>query len=121
MEQVEEICDQIILVNQGKKILDGTVKKVRQDFKQNLFRIGFSSRPVTSNSQTFEIVRQNDDFSHIVKINAGYSPNDVLRDYLQANAEINSFQEILPTLNDIFIQLVEGTPTARQFQKTTAL
>jgi ABC-2 type transport system ATP-binding protein len=121
MEQVEEICDHIVLVNQGKKILDGTVKNIRQEFKQNLFRIGFNSVPVTTNNQSFEIVRQNDDYSHVVKINAGHSPNDVLRYYLQANGEINSFQEILPTLNDIFIQLVEGTPAARQFQKIPAL
>ena len=37
MEQVEEICDHIILVNKGSKILDGTVKQIRQDFKEDLF------------------------------------------------------------------------------------
>src|SRR5947208_15658802 len=40
MEQVEEICDHIILVNKGQKILDGTVKGVKQQFKENLFAIG---------------------------------------------------------------------------------
>ena len=39
MEQVEEICNQIILINKGKKILDGTVANVKQEFKENLFRI----------------------------------------------------------------------------------
>src|SRR5437764_10766767 len=39
MEQVEEICDHIILVNKGKKILDGGVNQVKQEFKENLFRI----------------------------------------------------------------------------------
>src|SRR6187397_417682 len=41
MEQVEEICDHIILVNKGKKILDGSVKQIKQDCKENHFRIGF--------------------------------------------------------------------------------
>src|SRR6187551_3140823 len=41
MEQVEEICNHIVLVNKGKKILDGTVKEVKQQFKENLFRISF--------------------------------------------------------------------------------
>ncbi|MCP2871877.1 hypothetical protein NK909_25065, partial [Salmonella enterica subsp. enterica serovar Typhimurium] len=41
MEQVEEICDHIILMNKGQKILDGTVKEVKQQFKENLFTIGF--------------------------------------------------------------------------------
>ena len=41
MEQVEEICDHIILVNQGQKILDGSVKQIRNIFKENLFRLEF--------------------------------------------------------------------------------
>src|SRR5688572_28771907 len=39
MEQVEEICNHIVLVNKGKKILDGTVQRVKQDFKEHLFRV----------------------------------------------------------------------------------
>ncbi len=48
MEQVEEICDHIILVNKGQKILDGTVPQVKQDFKENLFRIRFTYYQSTS-------------------------------------------------------------------------
>src|SRR3954464_13170531 len=40
MEQVEEICDHIVLVNKGKKILDGSVNKVKQDFKENIYQVG---------------------------------------------------------------------------------
>ena len=120
MEQVEEICDHIVLVNKGKKILDGTVKTVKQEFKKNEFRISFDSMPPNVNNDTFEIVKQNDDYSLIVKIREGSSPNDVLRYFLQSNASIIGFNELLPSLNDIFIQLVEGTPAARQFQTVTA-
>ena len=120
MEQVEEICDHIVLVNKGKKILDGTVKNVKQQFKKNLFRISFASTPANTYNNTFEIVKQNDDHSLTVKINEGASPNDVLRYYLQQENTIVAFNEILPSLNDIFIQLVEGTAAAsRQFQNTT--
>ncbi|MEI6946219.1 ABC transporter ATP-binding protein [Paraflavisolibacter sp. H34] len=117
MEQVEEICDHIILVNKGKKILDGTVKNVKQSFKQHLFHIGFEGSPVTADTDAFEVVHQTDDHSLTVKIAGSYTPNDVLRYYLDHNQTIVSFHEILPSLNDIFIQLVEGTPAARQFQK----
>lgn len=48
------------------------------------------------------------------------SPNDVLGFYLQQNIPIVAFNEILPSINDIFIELVEGTPSARQFQNITA-
>lgn len=117
MEQVEEICDQIILVNKGKKILDGTVKNVKQEFKKNLFKIGFGSLPGNNFDRSFEITKHNDDLSLIVKINDGYSPNDVLGYYLQQQNPILSFNEILPSLTDIFIQLVEGTAASRQFSQ----
>ena len=120
MEQVEEICNHIVLVNKGKKILDGTVKEVKQNFKENLFRISFDAMPLNTNNDAFTIVKQNDDYSLVVKINNGYTPNDILRYFLQSNANIFSFNEILPSLNDIFIHLVEGTPATRQFQNVTA-
>lgn len=120
MEQVEEICNQIILVNKGQKILDGTVKEIKQQFKENLFGISFDTMPLNTNNDAFTIVRQNEDYSLVVKINEGHTPNDVLRYFLQSDANIYSFHEILPSLNEIFIRLVEGTPAARQFQTVTA-
>jgi ABC-2 type transport system ATP-binding protein len=120
MEQVEEICDHIVLVNKGQKILDGTVREVKQQFKENLFRISFDAMPLNTNNDAFTIVRQNDDYSLVVKINEGHAPNDILRYFLQSNANIYSFNEILPSLNEIFIRVVEGTPASRQFQNLTA-
>src|ERR1700741_4226882 len=46
MEQVEEICDHIVLINKGKKILDGSVKQIKQDFKENLFSVGTEQMPM---------------------------------------------------------------------------
>jgi ABC-2 type transport system ATP-binding protein len=60
------------------------------------------------------------DHSYILKIKEGQTPNTVLQYLLQQHAEINAFNEMLPSLNDIFIKLVEGTPVTRQFQKITA-
>ena len=120
MEQVEEICNHIVLVNKGTKILDGTVKQVKQEFKENLFSIGTEQMNVTADENApFEIVGSKD-HSYVVRIKNGNRPNDVLRHLLQQNIPVHSFNEILPSLNDIFIKLVEGTPTARQFQKVTA-
>ena len=116
MEQVEEICDHIALVNKGSIILDGTVAKVKQDFKENLFSIGADQMPAVNGETPFDIVGTKAEKS-VVRIKEGKSSNDVLQYLLQNNAQINSFNEILPSLNDIFIKLVEGTPTARQFQK----
>ena len=119
MEQVEEICNNIVLVNKGKKILDGTVPTVKQEFKENLFRIGAENMPVTiGETAPFDITGTKGD-AVVVRIKEGNKPNDVLQYLLQQGASIHSFNEILPSLNDIFIKLVEGTPTARQFQQVT--
>jgi len=120
MEQVEEICDHIVLINKGQKILDGSVKGVKNQFKENLFSIGFEQLPANLNGNPpFEMVGTRD-HAFIVKIKEGNKPNDVLNYFLQQRSEIISFNEILPSLNDIFIKLVEGTPLTRQFQAITA-
>lgn len=117
MEQVEEICNHIVLINRGQKILDGTVAQVKQDFKENLFSIGAGQPVAVQNGHTpFEVVG-NKNGSQVVKIKEGKTPNDVLQHLLASGVQVNSFNEILPSLNDIFIRLVEGTPNARQFEK----
>ncbi len=115
MEQVEEICDHIALVNKGKKILDGTVADVKQNYKENLFSVQLEGIPSTINSASFNLVNTYKQ-ELIVKINEGYKANDVLNYFISNESNIVSFKEILPSLNDIFIKLVEGTPTARQFE-----
>ncbi len=118
MEQVEEICDHIVLVNKGQKILDGTVKNIKNDFKENLFKVGFG-QPILAEHlaiHLFEVVQKKDN-EVIIKLDPGYSNNDVLQYFISKGLPIDSFQEILPSLNEIFIRLVEGTPTARQFQQ----
>ena len=115
MEQVEEICDHIILVNKGKKILDGTVSGVKNQFKENLFSVGFEEIPANLNGNPpFKMVGTKD-HSFIVAINDGAKPNDVLNYFLQQGIGVVSFNEMLPSLSDIFIKLVEGTPLTRQF------
>lgn len=120
MEQVEEICDHIVLVNKGKKILDGTVPNVKQEFKENLFRISFENKVMPEHLaiHLFE-VKSKSDHEVVIKRDPGYSNNEILSYFVNRGLQINSFNEILPSLNDIFIRLVEGTPKARQFQEVT--
>jgi ABC-2 type transport system ATP-binding protein len=119
MEQVEEICDHIILVNKGEKILDGTVGDIKQRFKENLYRIGLEQIPASFSSNSFEIIGK-EGLNLVVLIREGFHANDVLKYFIGQNTGITSFTEILPSINDIFIKLVEGTPATRQFQRETA-
>ena len=115
MEQVEEICDHIILVNKGKKILDGTVSDIRQQFKENLFTVG-SAQTISNVLPTnlFTVIKETDK-SITLKIAPGVESNNVIRYFMDQQVEINHFTEVLPSLNDIFIKLVDGTTAARQF------
>jgi ABC-2 type transport system ATP-binding protein len=116
MEQVEEICDHIILVNKGKKILDGTVKEIKNQFKENIFQLGAETNALHLATFIFEVIKHQPD-KLLLKLQHDSTPNDVLKYFMNQDIAINSFNEVLPSLNDIFIRLVEGTPEARQFQK----
>ena len=119
MEQVEEICDHIVLVNQGKKILDGTVQSIKQQFKENVFRIQLSNFPAAADHTSFHLIKQHEN-ELTVKIKDTRSTNEVLQYFINENASIEAFNEILPSLNEVFIKLVEGTKATRQFQTVSA-
>lgn len=116
MEQVEEICNQIILVNKGEKILDGTVADVKQRFKENIFEIDFDQQVLAEHTaiHLFD-VRGLAGHRLKIRINEGFSNNDVIQYFINKGLSIRSFNEVLPSLNDIFIKLVKDTPVARQF------
>jgi ABC-2 type transport system ATP-binding protein len=116
MEQVEEICDHIVLVNKGKKILDGSVAEIKNQFKENLFRLGANTDAHNLMTYIFEVVKHEPN-NLLLKLQHDSTTNDVLKYFINQNIAINSFNEVLPSLNEIFIKLVEGTPEARQFEK----
>ena len=113
MEQVEEICDKIVLVNKGKKILDGSVAQVKDDFKEHIFKVGFDELPEEFMSNSFEIIKSNGNFLN-VKIKDGHKPAQVLQEFLDHKSSINFFNEILPSLNDIFIKQVSQLNNTNQ-------
>jgi ABC-2 type transport system ATP-binding protein len=117
MEQVEEICNHIVLVNKGKKILDGTVKNIKNEFKENIYQVGTTVFPEHLMTHIFQVIKYQPD-KLLIKLSDDVKNNEILQYFINQNVPINSFNEVLPSLNDIFIKLVEGTPVARQFQQT---
>ena len=119
MEQVEQICDHIVLVNLGKKILDGTVQQVKQDYKENLFSITFEETiPAEQLAIHLFHVKENNGHEVVLQRDKDYSNNDILQYFISKNIGIASFNEILPSLNEIFIRLVDNSSaTTRKFQK----
>jgi ABC-2 type transport system ATP-binding protein len=115
MEQVEEICNRIVLVNKGQKILDGTLTDIKNDFKEHIYSIHADSIPEQIFSSLFEVVKHKPG-KLLIKLNENTKTNDVLQYFINEKIELHSFNEVLPSLNEIFIKLVEGTTAARQFQ-----
>jgi len=113
MEQVEEICEYISLINQGKNVLNGKVADVKQDFKQHLFSIGYSGELPSelaiqdAGDSSFEIVERKEQ-ELLVKIENDEASNALLQYLIQKGVHIRAFHEILPTLNEIFIRQVNG-------------
>jgi ABC-2 type transport system ATP-binding protein len=117
MEQVEEICDHIVLVNLGKKVLDGSVSGIKQSFKENKFSIKLQGEQMNVNNPAFTILEEKQG-GYVLKINEGFKSNDILTHFLQQGVTIEAFNEILPSLNEIFIRLVEGSNAkTRSFQQ----
>ena len=106
MEQVEEICEDIVLINNGKIILEGNVLEIKHKYKENKYRIVFEGE--MPDFYNYTIVSK-DDNSVIIQLRAGEEGNDLLRYAVQSGSHIVSFNEILPSLNDIFIKQVERT------------
>ena len=115
MEQVEEICNHIVLVNKGKNILDGKIAEIKNSYKENIYSLTADNLPAKGNSNLFDVVNEKQG-KLLLKLKANSSPNDILQYFINEKAAIHSFNEVLPSLNEIFIKLVEGTATARQFQ-----
>ena len=105
MEQVEEVCEEIVLIHKGKNILSGMVKDVKNRFKENLFEVKFEGELPTEIEEKFRLEKRAAD-SLIIKINEGDDSNDILQYLVKNGLHIISFKEILPTLNEIFIKQV---------------
>lgn len=110
MESVEQLCDSIALIHQSKKILDGKVKDIKNQYRNNTYRISFSGKLEHQENQFFNINNEkvDDGITHLtIQINAGHSVNDLLQ-YLMPQVQISELMEIIPSMNDIFIQNVKN-------------
>lgn len=106
MESVEELCDHIALINNSKKVLSGEVNAIRNQFKQNLFKIDFANQVNGFEMPEGFLEKSRTNHSVQVQIPEGVSPNKILSLALKAG-DVTGFNEILPSVNDIFIQAVE--------------
>ena len=112
MGSVEELCDDIALINKSVKIEDGPTDEIREKYKSNIFDIKYRGdyRDVDKALGTqYQIISHSEaekENSLIVQYVNGKSNNDLLQ-ALIPTAEIRSFEEVIPSMNDVFIKAVE--------------
>jgi ABC-2 type transport system ATP-binding protein len=109
MESVEELCDAIALINLSHKILDGKVKAIRNSYRNDTYLVEYSGEKLNFNgSQPFEILSEDtDDDRHVIKLSpkTGNTANEILQ-YLIPKANIHMLKEVIPSMNEIFIEQV---------------
>jgi ABC-2 type transport system ATP-binding protein len=115
MASVEEICDHIVLINRSRKILEGDIFEVKNRFKKNIFSIEISScseelvQRIQAQQCQIVSLQSGDRYTHlVVGIPEGHNANELLAMLMQYG-DIHAFNEILPTMNEIFIEQVERT------------
>jgi ABC-2 type transport system ATP-binding protein len=108
MEQVEEMCDHIVLINKGKNVLYGEVKAIKDQYKQNLYRVETTGEVPSDLPEQFMVVKTEKN-ARTFKLDDDAQSNDLLRAYLQKGIRVTRFEEILPTFNEIFIRRVAET------------
>ncbi|MBK8655706.1 MAG: ATP-binding cassette domain-containing protein [Haliscomenobacter sp.] len=106
MEQVEEICEHIVLINQGKNILEGEVKAIRNQFKEHQFRIDFEGNLPEDLPSKVRTIKENGG-SAVIQLLEGAESNQLLGYLIDRGVRIKAFNELLPSLNEIFIRQVE--------------
>lgn len=110
MESVEQLCDNIAMLNNSEKILDGTKKSIKDSYKTNTYLVNHVGELNTLGNkfsiEHSEIIESNM-IQSTVKIENGNNPNELLSELIKST-EVHSFVEKIPTINDIFIAKVKG-------------
>jgi len=110
MSSVEEICDDIALINHSQVVLNGNVKEIRQSYRKNMFHLEIrctDSRTITMPTE-FEVTNGKEEkgvYSADVSLPSTASSNDLLS-AVMSQGQVSALQEILPSMNDIFIEAV---------------
>ncbi|CAH8281628.1 ABC-2 type transport system ATP-binding protein [Mariniflexile fucanivorans] len=116
MESVEELCDDIALIHKSNKILEGKLVDIKRQYKINTFEVGIHSNNKEALkadlSQKFDVSLAHfktleNDLKLSIKLKEGDKPNDLLS-YLTTKGEVTHFVELIPSVNDIFIQTIKN-------------
>ncbi|MBK7429084.1 MAG: ATP-binding cassette domain-containing protein [Saprospiraceae bacterium] len=111
MEQVEEICDEMVLINKGKNVLSGKVAEIKDRFKENKFEISYSGN-IPGGLIDQETLLESKPGKLMASASSLGEMNQILAHLIQNGVVITKFEEILPSINEIFIKTVTASGEA---------
>lgn len=106
MESVELLCDQVAMINRSKKILDGTIKQVKSSFRPEVYSITIDHLVQMIPKEW--AAKQEDSSFHFTLPLSGKTPNLLLHE-LMKYGEVMKFQEVIPSMEEIFIHQVKAS------------
>lgn len=110
MESVEELCDNIALINKSHVVITGGVDEIRHKYGNNNVELIYTAKQaVTSVEGVFKTLSDQDDSGRhtaVLSLEDGVTGNQVLEAVIAQGLTVNSFKELVPRMNDIFIKLV---------------
>lgn len=112
MDSVERLCENIALINKSQVVLTGSIKDIRKQFSNNKLTVTLSncSSPLKNDfigANLLNIKNENNIIQAEFSLNSNTTPNDLIT-YLTTKGTIHKFEEQLPTMNDIFLKVVEN-------------
>ena len=113
MSSVEELCDHISLINQSKTVLHGEVSEIRSRFRSDIISVGFEGEADDIRNKLnkpFEVLSVTENGigkEARIRIPPSGTSNDLISNLVNITT-IHSFNEVIPSMNDIFIQVVES-------------
>jgi len=106
MEVAEKICDDICLVNRSRKVLEGSIREVKRGFSRNAVALRLvGGESVLQNDQLISHLKRDSDGIEVLLAEAA-SPQTLLKELIAADAVVERFEMIEPSLHDIFIEKV---------------
>ncbi len=110
MESVEELCDSIALINKSKLVISGGVDEIRHRYGNNNIELVYTGETALEAAlgcfAVLSDVNNAGRHTAVLSLEAGVKPNQALQAVLEQDVNINSFRELIPRMNDIFIKLV---------------
>ena len=110
MESVEELCDNIALFNKSHVVITGGVDEIRRKYGNNNVELVYTSlRAVKTEDGVFKVMSDVDESGRhtaVLALEDGATPNDAIKAIIAQGLTVNSFKELVPRMNDIFIKLV---------------